>query len=276
MEINNNSHINNNNIYNNANQALNRIATGIEINKASDDPSSLSILNNLNVQASGYTQAIENSNSAIALTQIADGALTGQSTILDNVKEKLLEASNGTTSQEGREAILNDIQGLLTQFDDIASQTNYNGNTLLQNSADDQNASQTLQFQTSDEDGTPIETTAVQSNTQGLGLNNLLNEDPNTFNADDARSYLDTLDTAINDLNTIRGEFGSTQNQLESNTRNLLSQTSSTLGAADVFNTNFAAEVASFSKQNILAQIGAFGAAQSNNINQQTVTRLLS
>lgn len=276
MEINNNSQLNNNNIYNNANQALNRIATGIEINKASDDPSGLSILNNLNVQAIGYTQAIENSNSAIALTQIADGALTGQSTILDNVKEKLLEASNSTTSQEGREAILNDIQGLLKQFDDIASQTNYNGDTLLQNSADDQSASQAVQFQTSNEDGTPIQTTSVQSNTQGLGLDNLLNEDPNTFSADDARSYLDTLDTAINDLNSIRGEFGSVQNQLESNTRNLLSQTSSTLGAADVFNTDFAAEVASFSKQNILAQIGAFGAAQSNNINQQTVTRLLS
>ncbi|MGA1931339.1 flagellin [Arcobacter sp. YIC-464] len=275
MQVNNNSQLNND-VYLNANQALNRIATGVEINKASDDPSGLSILNNLNVQASGYSQAIENSNQAIALTQIADGALTGQSTILDNVKEKLLEASNGTTSQEGREALLDDIQGLLTQFDDIASQTNYNGNTLLQKSSDDQGESEVLQFQTSNEDGTPIETTSVQSNTQGLNLNDLLNEDPNSFTADDARSYLDRLDTAIDDLNTIRGEFGSVQNQLESNTRNLLSQSSSTLSAADVFNTDFAAEVASFSKQNILAQIGAFGAAQSNNINQQTVTRLLS
>ncbi|MFK2821889.1 flagellin [Arcobacter sp. YIC-80] len=275
MEVNNNSHVNNS-IYLNANQALNRISTGVEINQASDDPSGLSILSNLNLKTSGYTQAIENTNSGIALTQIADGALTGQATILDNIKEKLLQASTDTTNQEGREAILNDIQNLLTQFDDIASQTNYNGNTLLQNSSENQGESQVLQFQTSDEEGTPIQTNSVQSNTQGLNLDSLLNEDPNSFTSDDARSYLDTLDTAINDLNDIKSEFASVQNQLESSTRNLLSQSNSTLGAADVFNTDFAAEVTSFSKQNILAQIGAFGAAQSNNINQQTVTRLLS
>lgn len=275
MEINNNSQINPN-IYSNANQALNRIATGLEINQASDDPSGLSILNNLQVQSSGLTQAIENSNSAVALTQIADSALSGQSNILDSVREKLLQASTDTTSQQGREAILQDIQGELRQLNDIASQTNYNGQTFLQNTSDDSSASQSLQFQASDESGTPIETASIQSNTQGLGLEALLNQDPATFDSSTARSFLDNIDNAINTVNDNRSEFGAVQNQLDSSTRNLLNQRDSTLNAASVFNTNFAAETANFSKQNILAQVGAFGAAQSNNINQSIVSRLLS
>lgn len=275
MEIGNNSQLNNN-IYSNANQALNRIATGLEINQASDDPSGLSILNNLQVQSSGLTQAIENSNSAVALTQIADSALSRQSTILDDVKEKLLQASTDTTNQEGREAILQDIQGQLRQLNDVASQTNYNGQTFLQNASDDSSASQTLQFQTSTESGNPIETTSVQSNTEGLDLEGLLNQDPATFDSASARSFLENVDNAINIVSNNRSEFAAVQNQLDSSTRNLFSQRDSTLNAASVFETNFAAETANFSKQNILAQVGAFGAAQSNNINQSIVTRLLS
>ncbi|QKJ23359.1 flagellin [Poseidonibacter lekithochrous] len=275
MEIGNNSQLNNN-IYSNANQALNRIATGLEINQASDDPSGLSILNNLQVQSSGLTQAIENSNSAVALTQIADSALSRQSTILDDVKEKLLQASTDTTNQQGREAILQDIQGQLRQLNDVASQTNYNGQTFLQNASDDSSASQTLQFQTSTESGNPIETTSVQSNTEGLDLEGLLNQDPATFDSASARSFLENVDNAINTVSNNRSEFAAVQNQLDSSTRNLFSQRDSTLNAASVFETNFAAETANFSKQNILAQVGAFGAAQSNNINQSIVTRLLS
>ena len=82
MEISSNSTINQN-LYLNNNQTLNRIATGIELNQASDDYSSLAITNNLLSQSSGYSQAIENTNSAIASTQIASSATNEQSNILD-------------------------------------------------------------------------------------------------------------------------------------------------------------------------------------------------
>ena len=264
------------NVFTNANQALNRISTGIELNQSSNDPAALAISNNLIAQSNAYSQAVENTNSAVALTQIADGALQGQSTILDNVREDLIQASTDTTSQEGREALLNDIQDLLTQFNDIANQTNFNGQTLLQNSSSDNTQSQTLQFQAGTEDGNIIETTGVQSNTTGLGLDDLLNQDVSTFTSEDARNFLSDVDDAINNLNDIRSEFASVQNQLSSSTRNLLTQETQTLGANAVYDTDFAQESANFSKQNILAQIGAFGLAQSNNINQQTVSRLLT
>lgn len=275
MQINSNSVLNQN-VYLNANQSLNRIATGIELNQSSNNASSLSISNSLLAQSNGYGQALENANSAIAATQIASGATTEQSNILNNVKEKLLQASTDTTSQEGRDAILKDIQKQLEQFDKIASGTNYNGQTLLQKSSIDNSASDVQQFQSGLKGEQLIETSSVQSNTEGLGLTDLVNQDATTFSSSDAKNFLETVDKAINKLNDVRGEFGSVQNQLESSSRNLLAQQTSTLSAAALFDTDYAKESSNFSKQNILAQIGAFGQVQSNNINQQTVLRLLS
>lgn len=275
MQINSSNSTINQNVYLNANQALNRIATGIELNKSSDNASGLSIANSLLSQSNGYGQALENANSAIAATQIASGATNEQSNILNNIKEKLLQASTDTTSKEGRDAILKDIKSQLDQFDKIASGTNYNGQTLLQKSSSDNSASDVQQFQSGLKGEQIIETSSVQSNTQGLGLTALANQDATTFSSSDARVFLETVDKAINGLNDVRSEFGSVQNQLESSSRNLLSQQTSTLSAASLFDTNYAKESANFSKQNILSQIGAFGQAQANNVNQQMVSRLL-
>jgi flagellin len=275
MQINSNSALDQN-IYLNLNQSLNRIATGVELNQSSDNASSLSIANSLLTQSNGYSQAVENTNSAIASSQIASGATNEQSNILDDIKGKLLQASTDTTSQEGRTAILKDIQSQLEQFNKIASDTNYNGQTLLQKGKDDTAATDTQQYQTGLNGNNLIESTSIQSNTQGLGLNNLLNQDSATFTATDARGFLENVDKAINGLNDIRTDIGATQNQLQSSNRNLLTQETSTLNAASLFDTDYAKESSNFSKQNILAQIGAYGQSQANNINQQTVLRLLS
>lgn len=275
MQINSNSTINQN-VYASANQSLARIATGIELNQSSDNASSLSIANSLLAQSNGYSQAIENTNSAIASSQIASSATNEQSKILDTIKEKLLQASTDTTSKEGRDAILKEIKAQLNQFDKIASSTNYNGQTLLQKSSTDSSASDSQQYQSGLKGEDIIESSSIQSNTQGLGLSALVNQNSTTFSASDARDLLKSVDNAINGLNEVRTEFGTTQKQLESSNRNLLTQQTSTLNAASLFDTDYAKESSNFSKQNILAQIGAYGQVQSTSVNQQNVLRLLS
>jgi len=276
MEINSNVQLNQN-TYLNANQALNRISTGLQINDASDDASSLAIAQNLQVQASGISQAIDNTNNALASLQIGDQAIAEQSKILDQVREKLLQASTDTTSQDGREALLKDIQGLLENVDTIAKATNYNGQNLLQNGNADPSATQGQQFQSGENGEDIVESGAIQSNTQGLGLEDLLNQDASGFTSVEARDYLKTVDEALDTLNSFRTEFGTTQNQLQSSAQSLLSQfTQMNSASLSIQEVDYAQEVANFSKQNILAQIGAYGAAQSNNINQGIVSRLLS
>jgi flagellin len=260
----------------NTQNTLEKIATGLKLNSAADDASALAISENLKVQASGLSQSYENANAGIAFAQIGDRAITEQSNILDGIKEKLLEASTATTSEEGREALLEDIQKQLEQFNNIAEQTNFNGDTLLQASRDDTSATNGFQFQAGENGNDLIELRSVQSNTEGVGLSALLNQDPSTFTADTARDFLENVDDALVTLNENRSEFGSTSNQLQSSSRNLATQETNIRSAESVLsNVDYANEVSNFSKQNILAQVGAFGQAQSSNITQQTVLRLL-
>jgi flagellin len=107
----------------NLNQSLEKLSSGLSINKASDDASGLSIADKLRTQASSLSQAVRNGNAAITYTQIADQAMAEQSNILDIIKTKLVQAATGTTTSSGLEAINADIKKLATQLDNIARRT---------------------------------------------------------------------------------------------------------------------------------------------------------
>jgi len=253
---------------------LENIANGEKVTRGSEDPALLAISETLKLNESGLTQGIENINSALSYLKIGDSALGEQSDILDSVKEKLLEASTDTTSDEQRGIIKNEINDLLEQFDNIASSTNYNNETILQNSSEDSSSSNSFGVQIGTESSDFVSSNSIQSNLEGLGLKDLLND--TNFTADSARSYLETIDDAISQVSDYRSDIGSTANQLESSFTSLSSQVVNTNSAlSTISNIDFAKEVENFSKQNILAQVGAFGHAQANNINQQSVLRLL-
>ena len=153
----------------NLTSSLEKLSTGLKINKAADDASGMAIADKLKIQASSLGQSISNAGSASSLIQIADKAMGEQSNILDIVKTKLIQAKDATTSTDGRTAILNDIQKLLTQLDNIAAQTNYNGTTLLQASATDTSLAASLSFQVGESSTNTIASTAAASNTSVLG-----------------------------------------------------------------------------------------------------------
>ena len=149
--------------------SLEKLSSGLRINKASDDASGMAIADKLRTQASSLGQSISNGNSAASLIQIADKAMAEQSNILDIVKSKLIQAKTATTSADGRKAILKDVQKLLTQLDNIASTTNYNGITLLQKSSTDTGATSALSFQIGESASNTISSTSARANSASLG-----------------------------------------------------------------------------------------------------------
>ena len=267
------------NTNNNLRNSLEKLSSGLRINKASDDASGLAIADKLRTQANSIGQSIANGNSAIALTQIADKAMAEQSNILDIVKTKLIQASTDTTSEEGRKAIGKDITKLLGQLNNIASQTNYNGTTLLQGESAGNSASN-LTFQMGETATDLIATTSgVRSTTGGLAISGLLSATSTGLSADFttaiAQGQLDDVDAALNTLNGWRADFGSTQNQLESAVRNQMTQQTNIKAAESVIrDVDYAAESANFNKQNIISQAGTYAMSQSN-ATQQNVLRLL-
>lgn len=275
MQLNNNLQ-SNQSLYFEPNKSLQRIATALAVNQASDNPSTQAVADILKTQSDGYIQSLSNVNSAVASVQIADGAMNEQSRILDKVNERLLQAANGTTSQEGREAILKDIKGLMENFDNIASSTSYNGQSLLQNSSSNQSPSSVELFQIGNNYQDTLTYSSIQSNSEGLGLGDLVNQDANSFDASKAREFLGQVKNAMDGLNDYRGELGSVQNQLESSGRNLLSQQVQTTQAqAELVGANIPQEISSFNKQNVLSQVGSYVQSQSNSM-QQNVLRLLA
>ncbi|WP_228713240.1 flagellin N-terminal helical domain-containing protein [Halarcobacter bivalviorum] len=112
------------NTNNSIKNSLEKLSTGLKINKASDDASGLAIADKLRTQVTSINQGIANGNSAVALLQIADKSMAEQSTILDTIKAKLIQANTSTTSTAGRVAIAKDVNKLLDQLNNIANQTN--------------------------------------------------------------------------------------------------------------------------------------------------------
>mgnify|MGYP000284446683 CR=1 FL=1 len=259
--------------------SLEKLSSGLRINKASDDASGLAIADKLRTQASSIGQGISNANSAVSLTQIADKAMGEESNILDILKTKLLQASTATTSTAGHDAIAKDVDKLLDQINNIASQTNYNGISLLQASAAGLTATGALSFQVGETSTDTISTAgSVQANVTGLGLNllkSLANGGGASLDATQASAMLDDVDAALNTLNGWRADFGSTQNQLESATRNMMTQQTNIKAAESVIrDVDYAQESANFNKQNIISQAGTYAMSQANSV-QQNVLRLL-
>ena len=273
------------NTSNNISSSLEKLSTGLRINKASDDASGLAIADKLRTQASSLDQAVSNGNSAVALTQIADKAMAEQSNILDIVKQKLLQAATATTSTEGIEAIGKDIEKLLDQVNNIADTTSYNGTTLLQASAADADSAGLLTFQMGANAADVVTLgSGITANTGGLDGMSALRLSAAGWSAgldsaagmqSAARVHLASVDSALNTLNAWRSDVGSTQSQLESGVRNLMTQVTNTQAAESVIrDVDYAQESANFNRQNIISQAGTYAISQAN-ATSQNVLRLL-
>ena len=271
--------------------SLEKLSSGLRVNKAADDASGLAIADKLRTQATSINQGISNGNSAIALLQIADKSMAEQSTILDTIKAKLIQANTDTTSSAGRTAIAKDVNKLLDQLNNIAKQTNYNGTALLQaqtnSTAAGKGMTAGLSFQVGESTADIISTKSIQANITGYGLDSLKSNvsagalyvsgtsTGTLFTKGMASAGQALVDKAITTLNGYRGDIGSTQNQIESAVRNLSTQATNIKNAESVIrDVDYAQESANFNKLNIISQAGSYAISQANSV-QQNVLKLL-
>ena len=112
-------------------KSLERLSSGLRINRSADDASGMSIANLLKSQSLGLGQAIRNANDGISIVQIADAALDESINILNTIKQKAVQAAQDGQTLESRKAIQADINKLLKEMNDIAQTTAFNGMKLL-------------------------------------------------------------------------------------------------------------------------------------------------
>merc|ERR1711991_2343 len=190
----------------------------------------------------------------------------------------LIQAKTATTSEEGRTAIAKDVSKLLQQLDNIAAQTNYNGQYLLQGDNTNTGTVQEMKFQMGELAVNTIDMAAdnVQANTEGLQLTDLKAMQTGAeLTQDQAGAFMEVVDNALNTLNGWRADYGSTQNQIESSTRNLMTESTNLSAAESVIrDVDYAKESANFSQQNIISQAGTYALGQANSTQQQVMQLL--
>lgn len=245
-------------INNTSNNVLEKVATGLAINQASDDASGLAIADQLRVQSGTLSQSIQNVNSGVALTNITTNAIGEQKQLLQNIKDEVLKANNGTLNESDRENIENQIDKYLEQYNNIAQQTNYNGKTPLSVSGDTTQDDLTIGTIDSQIELNSVDTESISSNLQSY-LENF------TTDANSRNQFLQEMDIGINQLNEYQSDFASATNALESSARTYMdAQTNITKAESQIRDLDYSSIVETFSKADIQAQIGSFVHSQAN------------
>ncbi len=244
---------------------LEKVATGLKINKVSDNSSALSIAQNLDAQRSTMYQSLSNVNSGIAMSNIAQGGLKEQSSILDEIQTLSLQALSDTTSVEGKEAIKEQISKYIDQYDNIANSTTYAGTNLLTGDNKDLSV-------ISDED-LLIDMQSVETKTASHNMRVHLNKF--TLDTDAVNDLYDAASMGQNVANEYASQFATASNAMESSGRSSLATATSVAQASSTLvDVDYGKAVSDFSKTNIMAQIGMLASTQANAVQQRSVSLL--
>jgi flagellin len=204
---------------------MEKLASGLRINRAGDDAAGLAISEKMRSQIRGMEQASRNAQDGISLIQTAEGALNETHAILQRVRELTVQGSNETYNTEDYEAMTKEISSLIDEIDNIGSKTKFNDKAVLDGSLDVQ-----ISIGAYDE---ALQITVEDMTSTGLSLAayNTAGATAVTDNAS-AQTLQGLVDTAIKTVSQERATLGANQNRLE-HTINNLGTTSENLTAAE-------------------------------------------
>ena len=258
--------------------SVERIASGIRINRGADDAAGLAISEALRSDIRGLRQAVRNANDGISLINVAEGALNEQSSILIRLRELASQAATGTVGSTERATIQLEFTALRNEIDRIANTTQFNGQGLVDGSlASTVSSTNQVFIQVGIDSGvnsqinlnTEINLQAVTSSSLGVDVLSVTA-------ADAALTALDSINTAISQVTQSRGSVGAVQNRLTRSVANL-SVSIENLQAAEsaIRDADIAGEIATLTRNQILVQTSTAMVGQANLI-PQSILQLLA
>ncbi|GAB4264428.1 flagellin N-terminal helical domain-containing protein [Thermincola ferriacetica] len=251
-------------------KSLEKLSSGLRINRAGDDAAGLAISEKMRGQIGGLNQAVRNAQDAISLIQTAEGALNETHSILQRMRELAVQAANDTNTSGDRKKIKDELSELVNELNRIASQTEFNTKKLLTGSF-------VGKFQIGANTGQNVQLSITTMNASALGVaaSTFASIDNASVGQSVADNLIGKIDQAISDVSDERSKLGAYQNRLEHTISNL--QTSAeNLQAAEsrIRDVDMAAEMVKFTKNQILVQAGTAMLAQAN-MAPQNVLKLL-
>jgi len=247
-------------------QNIERLSSGLRINRAGDDASGSSISSKLSSDTRSLKQASRNANDAISMIQTAEGAMNEINGLLTRMRELAVQSANGgTLTSNERVYIDQEFQLLESELNRIVGVTEFNGNKLI-----DGTQSSGIDFQIGMNNSTNdrIQISIADSDSTALGLN-----DDALTSQTGAQQAINALDTAIQSVATSRGTLGTTQNRLTVTLTNLANMHEN-LSAANsrIKDVDVASESAAMTRNQILQQAGVAVLAQANQLPQAALS----
>jgi len=248
-------------------QSIERISSGIRVNRAADDVAGLAISDALRSDIRVLRQGVRNLNDGISLINVVEGALNEQGGAIIRLRELASQGASGTIGEFERQTLNLEISSLVAEIDRIAATTEFNGRTLLDGSlAQSVLVSKQIfiqigiNSQSESRLNLNVELNLSASNTTQLGINNL-----SVSTSEEAQTALDDIATALETLNFSRGRTGALQNRFAKSLGTLavsienLTAADSTLRDADI-----AEELALLRRNQIIAQASVTMVGQTN------------
>ncbi|MFH5834868.1 flagellin [Proteiniclasticum sp. C24MP] len=243
-------------------KSLEKLSSGLRINRAGDDAAGLAISEKMRGQISGLNQAARNAQDGISLIQTAEGALNETHSILQRMRELSVQSANDTNTAADRGEIQKEVAELIEEVDRIATTTQFNGQNLLDTTG---GTTGTFTLQIGANTTQTLDVTLADMQSAALGVDGInLGTDATTSTA-----AIKTIDDAIALVSGERAQLGAKQNRLD-HTINNLTTTSENLSAAEsrIRDVDMAKEMMSFTKNNILNQASTAMLAQANQMPQ--------
>ncbi|MDT8861683.1 flagellin [Alkalihalobacillus sp. MEB130] len=262
MKINNNIQALNSyrNLYQNqasTSKNLEKLSSGLRINRAADDAAGLAISEKMRSQIRGLKMAERNALDGISLMQTAEGAMQEVHAMLQRMRELAVQAANDTNTPEDKKQIQEEINQLIEEIDSISDKTEFNKRTLL-----DGVNGMNITFQIGANSGQDVQFDIPAMNVNSLQIGAVNVET-------DAQGAITSLDEAIQKVSEARSKLGAIQNRLE-HTINNLQVTHENLTAAEsrIRDADMALEMTEFTRNNILNQSATAMLAQANQLPQ--------
>jgi len=246
--------------------SLQRLSSGLRITRAADDAAGLAISENFRAEVRSLTQAQRNANDGISLLQIAEGALNETSGILIRMRELAVQAANGTLGSAERSTVNEEFQALRSEIDRIANVTEFNGTQML-------NSTSAITFQVGVDNtaNDRVTVSGVQATASAVGVSASVA----VSTAAGAQNALAVVDSAISTVASLRADFGTVQNRLESTIRSLaVSIENTTAAESRIRDVDFANETAELTRNQVLQQAGVSVLGQAN-VSTQSALSLL-
>lgn len=249
------------------NKSLERLSSGLRINRAGDDAAGLAIAEGFRSVAAGARVAQRNAQDGVNLVQTAEGALSETVNILQRMRELAVQAANGTNSVQNRADLDLEVQALKLQLDDIGNNTEFNGLPILDGTVP------TIVLQVGAQVGQTIDVTLTSAATSlgllvnGIAVTGVDNTLPNIA--------ILAIDVALTTVNGMRSTLGAAQNRLEFTISVLgIQEENSRSSESFIRDADIALETIEFTRNQILVSAGTSVLAQAN-IVPQTALQLL-